>query len=250
MRVREQISSEGRLHPQVTRTLALRVVRSSRAGQIVNFPKESDLCSQLGISRSILRESMKVLSDKGMIEMKPRAGTRSRAAEHWNRLDPDILCWQAEVGADANFLQQLCEVRLAIEPTAAGFAAVRATSAEIAGLRTIVAARQQAQSKSGFRRQVEVDLDFQAAVVRASRNPMLVHLAACIREPFRMALEAVARTPAEVRLSLEAHEALVDSLERRDALGARRAAEELVGLAMLAAGQEQGWRGMLRATDG
>lgn len=247
MRVRLPIGPESRLHPQVTRTLALQVVRSNRAGHIINFPKEADLCSQLGVSRSILRESMKVLTDKGMIEMKPRAGTRSRPAEHWNRLDPDILCWQAEVGADANFLQQLCEVRLAIEPTAAGFAAVRATPTELAGIRSILDARQQAQNKNSFRRQVELDLDFQAAVVRASHNPMLVHLAACIRQPFRMALEAITRTTAEARLNLEVHEALVDSLDRHDALGARRAAEELVGLAMLAAGEG---RQMLHATDG
>lgn len=228
-----------RLHTRVTRILALEVVRSNRAGKILQLPKESDLCEQLGVSRSILRESMKVLSGKGMIEMKPRAGTRARAAEYWNRMDPDLLGWQAELGADASFLQQLCEVRLAIEPTAAGFAAVRASSAEIAAVRQVVEKRR-AEEGRGFRKQIEFDLDFQRAIMAASHSVMLQHLAECIRQPFRLALEAMPRTLAEMRLRLDAHDKILSSLERGDAIGARRAAEELVGFAMLAA--ESAWK--------
>ncbi|HAX43569.1 MAG TPA: FCD domain-containing protein [Bryobacteraceae bacterium] len=223
-----------RLHSRITRALALEVVRSSRAGKILQFPKESDLCGQLSVSRSILRESMKVLSDKGLVEMKPRAGTRARAAEHWNRMDPDLLVWQAELGADASFLQQLCEVRLAIEPTAAGFAAVRASGAEIAAVRRILEAHQ-ARSRHGLRKRIEFDLDFQSAVMTASHSPMLQHLAASIRQPFRLALESIPGTTAELQLSLEAHARILRSLERGDAIAARRAAEEVVGFAMMAA---------------
>jgi len=124
--------SVGRLHSRVTSLLAHRVIDSDRNGEIVTFPKEADLCLELGVSRTSLREAMKVLADKGMVEMKPKAGTRSKPRAEWRLLDPDILSWQAEVGADAQFLRDLCEVRLAIEPTAAGFAAVRATEEELA----------------------------------------------------------------------------------------------------------------------
>ena len=174
---------------------------------------------------------MKVLADKGMIEMKPRAGTRSKPRAGWRLLDPDILLWQAELGPDLQFLRDLCEVRLAIEPTAAGFAAVRARKDEIAQLGRLLAEQQRA---TGAER-IEGNLRFQSLVIEASRNPMLVQLAASIRAPFRMALEHASRHAASVKLSQEAHEDLLRAIERRDPLSARRASEEVVGFAMIAA---------------
>ena len=106
--------SLGRLHPRVTSLLAHRVIESDRSGAIVTFPKEADLCLELGVSRTSLRESMKVLADKGMVEMKPKAGTRSKPRAAWRLLDPDILNWQAEVGADEQFLRDLCEVAVTL----------------------------------------------------------------------------------------------------------------------------------------
>lgn len=224
----------GRLQPRVTATLARHVVESDRAGNIVSFPKEAVLCRQLGVSRSILRESMKVLADKGMVEMKPRAGTHSRPRGEWRLLDPDILSWQAELGPDPQFLRNLCEVRLAIEPTAAGFAAVRATRGEVAAIESILDERRKAAGRARPERLIDLDLGFQSAVVEASHNPLLVQLSSTIRSPFRVALAYTSRFPAAVQLGLEAHEELVDSLRRRDPMGARRAAEQVVGYAMLA----------------
>jgi len=240
-------ASEGRLHPRVTSQLALAVIRSERAGRQVAFPKEADLCEQLGVSRSILRESMKVLADKGMVEMKPRAGTRSRPRSAWRLLDPDILAWQAALGPDPRFVRDLCEVRLAIEPTAAGFAAVRATAAELRTIEACLEARRRAAGHAAADALAELDLAFQSAVVDASHNQMLAQLSASIQEPFRAALKLASGYPASVRLGLEAHEVLVESLRRRDPLGARRAAEEVVGFAMLAV--EKGLKGRRRGKD-
>lgn len=228
------VSGSGRLHPQVTSTLARHVIESERRGAVIAFPKEADLCLQLGVSRSILRESMKVLVDKGMVEMKPRAGTHSKPRSSWRLLDPEILSWQAELGPDPQFLRDLCEVRLAIEPTAAGFAAVRATDAEITSIEACLEERRKVSGQAKPERVIELDLTFQSAVVDACHNPLLAQLSASIRHPFHVALAYTSRFPAAVQLGLEAHEVLVDSLRRRDPLAARRAAEEVVGCAMLA----------------
>jgi len=225
---------EGGLHSRITTQLALRVVESDRAGIIVAFPREADLCAQLGVSRSILRESMKVLADKGMVEMKPRAGTHSKPRAAWRLLDPDILSWQAAVAPDAQFARDLCEIRLAIEPTAAGFAAVRATASELRRMESCLDQRRRAAGLSVVERLIDLDLAFQSAVVEGSHNPLLVQLSASIRGPLRVALALSARFPASVRLGLSAHEVLLEALLRHDPLGARHAAEEVVGLAMLA----------------
>ena len=121
-----RIDSRDSLHERVTRALALRIINAERAGEHLAFPNEAEMCEQLGVSRSILRESVKVLEDKGMLVSPAplRGQRRARPRAEWNLLDPDILAWQARLAPDARFLRDLCEVRLAIEPTAAGFAAL------------------------------------------------------------------------------------------------------------------------------
>ncbi len=229
----EPLPRREKLHTHITSLLARRVIQADRerGRQPVVFPKEADLCQQLGVSRSILRESMKVLVDKGMVQMKPRAGTWARPRAEWRLLDPDILTWQAEANPDPQFLRDLCEVRLAIEPTAAGFAAVRATPEELRAIeRSLESRRRQAHPE----RSIELDLDFHTSVVDASHNPLLRQLSSIIQAPFRTALALAAQFPSNVELGLEAHEQLLEALRRHDPMAARRAAEQAVGLAMLA----------------
>ncbi len=223
-----------RLHEAVTRRLALQVVQRERAGEQVAFPNETDLCRELGVSRTVLRESMKVLADKGMVEMRPRTGTRARPRSEWRLLDPDILAWQAEVAPDVRFLRDLSEVRLALEPTAAGFAAIRATPDEVEGIERSLARREAVPSSARYEGVVDAELDFHAALVGASHNPLLVQLSTTIREPLRVSLLATKHSPVNLALAVKAQRDLVGALRRRNAVAARQAAEKAVGFAMIA----------------
>lgn len=227
------LAAPDRLTTRVTRILAGRVMDQDRRGRPLVFPKEADLCLELGVSRTVIRESMKVLADKGMVEIKPRAGTRARPRSDWRLLDPDILAWQAESHPSAEFLRGLCEVRLAIEPTAAGFAAVRASSADLERLESCLCRRRRPGITPG--ELTDLDLEFHAALVEAGHSPLLSQLSAAIRAPIRIAFAATARFASTVELGLEAHETLLRCLRRRDPAAARRAADEVVGFAMLAA---------------
>jgi DNA-binding FadR family transcriptional regulator len=221
----------------VTRTLALQVIEAEHQAQPLEFPNEGTLCQQLGVSRSILRESVKVLEDKGMIEVRPRSGTRARPRAEWNQLDPSVLGWQAQLYPDALLLRNLCEVRLAIEPTAAGFAAVRATEAEVASIESCLERREAAGESAAPEEAVELDLQFQAAVVEASHNPMFQYLNAILRQPLRTALSYTVQLPASERLGLAAHRSMLEAIHARHPIQARAAAEEIVALAMLAVEQ-------------
>jgi DNA-binding FadR family transcriptional regulator len=226
------MQAQERLHTRVTRILARQVMLNDSADKPLAFPREADLSRQLGVSRTVLRESMKVLVDKGMVEMKPRAGTRARPSSQWRLLDPDVLAWQAELRATPDFLRNLCEVRLAIEPTAAGFAAVRATDEEISRLASCVERRARPGMK--VEELTDLDLEFHSALVDAGHNSLLSQLSAIIRTPIRIALAAASRFASTAELGLEAHQELLNCLRRRDPIAARRAADEVVGLAMLA----------------
>lgn len=229
-----RIKAPENLHTSVTRTLALQVIRAERAAERIAFPNEAGLCRQLGVSRSILREAVKVLQDKGMIEVRPRAGTRARPRSHWNLLDADILAWQAELEPDARLLRDLCEVRLAIEPTASGFAALRAMPEEIDEIQSCLEYREARMGRAKPEEAVDLDLRFHTAVVAASHNNLFRQLNGIIREPFRAALSCTVRLPASVALEVEGYRALLEAIRRRDPLGARAASSDIVGLAMLA----------------
>jgi DNA-binding FadR family transcriptional regulator len=222
-----------RLHTRIVRALARQVLLSDQDPKRLSFPKENELSRQLGVSRTILRESMKVLVDKGMVEMKPRAGTRARPRSQWRLLDPDILAWQAEFQPSPELLRSLCEVRLAIEPTAASFAAVRATDEELQAIAQCLEDRASGRRRTA-QQIVDLDLEFHAAVVDASHNPLLVQLSASISKPIRMVFACTARFASTLELGLDAHRSLLETLRRRDPLAARRAAEEVVGISMLA----------------
>src|SRR2546423_14262737 len=93
-----------------------------------------DLTGEPTVSRTVLREAIKVLAAKRLVESRPKTGTRVRPRHEWNLLDPDVLAWQIEAGPDPGFLQQALELRRMIEPSAARLAADRATEQEIAAL--------------------------------------------------------------------------------------------------------------------
>src|SRR5438128_7743542 len=86
---------------------------------------------ELGASRTVLREAIKVLAAKGLVEARPKIGTRVRPRDAWNLLDPDVLSWQREGTAPVAFLRKLTEVRRIVEPAAAELAGERATARDV-----------------------------------------------------------------------------------------------------------------------
>ena len=232
-----QLESSENLHGRVTRTLALEVIKAERNSQLLVFPNEGELCRQLGVSRSILREAVKVLEDKGMVQVRPRSGTRALPRLQWNQLDGDILAWQSSLAPDPRFLRDLCEVRLAIEPVAAGFAALRAAEGELTTIRECLGRRVEIVAADDLDAAVEADLQYHKAVIAASHNPLFVQLNTTIRDPFRLALSYTLLLPASVALELEEYRLLTEAIEARNPLAAKRSAEEIVGFAMLAVEQ-------------
>ena len=222
------------LHATVTRKLALHIIQSERDAGAVSFPNEADLGQQLGVSRTVLREAMKVLADKGMIEMRPKTGTRARPRSEWRLLDPDVLTWQAETSPDLRFLRDLAEVLLSIQPTAAGFAAVRATPEDLEAIAHTLKVREVLGVHSTRDEVAKASFDFHEAVVAASHNPLLSQLTQAIREPYLASLHLLGRTKVNVALGARTYRELLVALRRHDPVAAKKAAEKAVGLAMIA----------------
>ena len=171
------------LHGRVVDELGRQIV-SGRWGAASPLPNEDDLAAELGVSRTVVRESIKVLQAKGLVEVRPRTGTRVRARRAWHLLDADVVGWQFADMERGEDLRELHEVRSTIEATAARLAAVRRTDRPVVRDRGERAARRSRVGRAVARRAAE--LDFHGAVVEAAQNTLLSHVSALIR----VALEA------------------------------------------------------------
>jgi len=77
----------------VVHALGLRIVRGeSQPGE--TLARADDMAAAMGVSRTALREALKVLAEKGMVESRPRSGTRVRRRSDWNLVDPDVIAWR------------------------------------------------------------------------------------------------------------------------------------------------------------
>lgn len=90
------------------------------------LPADTTLCAEFGVSRTVIREAFRILSGKGLIIAKPRLGTIVAEKAHWSLFDTEMLAWLEACGAIAEYLDDLTDIRLALEPSLAALAAARA----------------------------------------------------------------------------------------------------------------------------
>jgi DNA-binding FadR family transcriptional regulator len=105
-----------------------RKILSGKLMQNEIIPSEKLLCEQFKVSRTALREAIKLLTSKGLLESKPKVGTRVRTRDNWNFLDSQLLAWVDDLGDNAAVYQEFLTLRKAIEPAAAALAAENATA--------------------------------------------------------------------------------------------------------------------------
>ena len=204
------------LHGQVVNEMGRRVVSGGYAAGAL-LPNEEQLCLELQVSRTALREAIKVLAAKGLLEPRPRIGTRVRPRDQWNLLDPDILAWRCATGADAEFLRHLSELREIIEPAAASLAATSRTPGQLAA---IAAALQEMRDAPHIAQWIEADLAFHTAILRATNNPLLMPLAAIIGSALESLLGVTARSAGDFKRALPDHQKVFEAIESGDTQGA------------------------------
>src|SRR5258708_29001490 len=133
MRLNGKAIRHERLYEQVTRVLALRIL-SGTLGPDSARNTEAELCRDLGVSRTVLREAVKVLAAKGLVEVRPKTGMRIKPRNEWTLIDRDVMTWQAEIGFTEDYVRNLFQVRLMLEPPTAQAAAANATQEDPAGI--------------------------------------------------------------------------------------------------------------------
>ena len=194
------------------------------------LPPEAVLLEEFDISRSVLRDAIKSLESKGMVEARQRRGTCVTPRQRWNLLDTQVLDWVAQSGADPQLLIRLTELRLIVEPGACALAAQNADDAAMA--RIEAAWDRMVESASDPGAFVAADQDFHTALLMATGNEYLGAICTAISAALTVSLHRTNPTARSNRASLPAHERIVIALRRRDGAGAAEASRRQVGEAM------------------
>ncbi|KTF68588.1 FadR/GntR family transcriptional regulator [Sphingomonas sp. HT-1] len=190
------------------------------------FPTEAELAKQHGVSRSVTREAVKMLTAKGLLSARPRQGTVVQPASSWNLFDTDVLRWLLERQFSVELLRQFSQLRIAIEPEAAALAAQFGTEAD---LRQISAglARMEAAER-GLDDTLDADIAFHVAVLRASGNPFYAQFREMVATALRTSIRFTNRIKGRTA-SVSDHAAVRDAIAAKDPARARTAMRTLIG---------------------
>jgi DNA-binding FadR family transcriptional regulator len=213
-------------HAEVARTLGIDII-AGRYPEGTKLPGDPELIRLFGVSRPVLRESVKTLVAKGLLSTKAKVGTVVRERSAWNMFDADVLAWHLEGSIDSRLLFDLAEIRLAVEPRSAALAAQRRNNAHIAEMRrSIEQMRREKSNPVGF---AEGDLSFHIAVAEASSNPFMRSMGAVIQAALRASfLRSAPVSERERDITIDAHERIVDAIENKNPEAASAAMANVV----------------------
>jgi len=213
-----------RLHNMVARDLGVAIVTGRhRPGE--TLPGEMAASEALRISRPAYREAVRMLAAKGLLESRPKAGTRVTPREQWNLLDPEVLGWLLENEPTPEILAELFELRLLIEPAAAALAARRRSEHQLRVLKAALAnmGRNAPDSPEGQ----AADELFHETILAATGNALLVRLASIVATSIGY-VAGYKREHAHARDTWPDHAALAGAIEAARPNDARKTMTRLL----------------------
>ena len=175
---------------------------------------EAGLCEELGVSRTVVREAIKTLVAKGMLEVGPKVGTRVLPLRNWNLFDPQLVGWLAEHGLPENFVMDLLDLRRAIEPMAVRWACERASPQQISDVLQAYGALEAALPDPV--QYNHADRAFHEAVLAAGNNRFIEQMLPALGALLEVGFEVSAAVPHEYGQTLGLHRELAEAIAARD----------------------------------
>ncbi|MBN8808046.1 MAG: FadR family transcriptional regulator [Sphingomonas sp.] len=215
-------------HVALAQQLGTRIVTGgSEPG--TTLPGEIELAEHFAVSRSVIREALRMLSAKGLIESRPKAGTKVRERHHWNLLDPELLGWMFEGAPPMAFVRSLFELRMIVEPAAAELAATKRSARQLARMGHALEemAAHGLSSEAGR----TADQVFHTVILEATGNELLVSLSASIAAAVRWTTYFKYRENKQPRDPMPQHQVLFEAIAASDPDAAREATITLVAQA-------------------
>ncbi len=223
------ISKVLRLHGTIARDLGIAIMAGKyRPGDLLTGEIASS--ERLEVSRTAYREAVRILAAKGIVESKPKVGTKVSAVHKWHWLDPDVLAWVFESEPDLDLLYSLFELRDIVESAAAAMAAERRSETHLKLMR---------QAIDGMRRHTlateagrKADQDFHTTLLQATNNPFMISLTTGVNAAVSTTTMFKQRNRPLPRDPVPDHLRVLEAVADKDPVRAHKAMSELVRLAL------------------
>lgn len=192
---------------------------------------ESELCQDFDASRTVLREAVKMLTAKGMLDARPRRGTIVLPESQWNLSDPDILNWLLQRKGSLPIISEFIDMRLAIEPTACRLAAERINDEDSSLLLSAIdRMKAAARGKDDL---LDADIAFHLAILEACGNRFFWNMRHTIEVALRFSIRINNRNTGSAKVIVEEHQHILGFILQGDAQAAEEAMRELLKQAKL-----------------
>lgn len=214
------VNNGRRLHDDIVRQIVRQIVHGAlKPGTAL--PAEPVLAQQFGVSRTVIREAMRILVSKGLLTVKHGSGMWVQPANKWDQLDPVLLIEQVCAGRDDGLLNEMIEVRRLLEPEAAALAAERRSAEDLASLRIALAGMAAVlNDPDSYTRH---DIEFHERIFTAAQNRLLREALRPVAEALRVGRLLSIRQPGAPEKSLAGHEEIYAAIEHGDIDAARMA---------------------------
>ena len=211
------------IHGQIADRIGSGIVRGDvTPGELL--PSEMRICELWNVSRTVVREAIRTLTGKRLVQSRAKSGTRVRPPEQWNWLDQDVLRWQMETSDVDSYLAKLFQLRCAVEPAAAALAATAAGAADVARIQAGYDGMMTAQDDAEF---ASADIDFHESIYFATRNEFFWPIAHMLKHTLRKNFTITSGGDHRPRAFVE-HRAVLDAIAAGDGDAARTAAVVLL----------------------
>lgn len=212
------------VHASLASEIGQRIVRGDYPPGTI-LPNEQQWSQTFDVSRSAVREAIKMLMAKSLLASRPKVGSWVEPRERWNLLDRDVLAWYSASPNRENFLRTVQEFRYIIEPEAAALAAERRSDEQMAEIGQACAEMGSAKS---LPERTQADTRFHIAILRASGNELLVPLGVLIESVLDRLFVMVTREVDDLRLAQALHEKIEKAIRQRRPEAARTAVRRLL----------------------
>lgn len=187
---------------------------------------EAELCEEFDASRTVLREAVKMLTAKGMLDARPRRGTIVLPESQWNLSDPEILNWLLSRKGSLPIIAEFVDMRLAIEPTAACLAA---TNLDDESRVTLINAIERMKAAArGEDDHLDADIAFHVGILEASRNRFFWNMRHTIEVALRFSIRITNQRKGVERASVDDHNRILDFILAGDPESAKNAMHDLL----------------------
>lgn len=191
------------------------------------LPSEAELCERFDTSRNVMREVIKVLSTKKLIDAQRHRGLFVMPQEQWNYLDADVLEWALEKGTNPALIRSLIEVRSLIEPTISRWAAERATAVDLVDIEASY--NEMAANLTNVYAFQEADIRFHKAILDATHNVVIQQLSDAVSALQRAIFDYTFLTGIQhMELTIKEHHDLFDAIRRKNPQAAEEASFKMV----------------------